>query len=431
MVPELFLRHVEDRVGAERRDDPGALREFALELARDPSRRSRGRGAAAPGMSAATRRSASSEPAKWRSSAKRVASGRSARSAPPATTQPVFGCTGPPQFTGPSGSPRHSTSSVSHRSAAERSVVRLSTRPDGAVLVVVHEQHDGAPEVRIAEVGHRDEQRRRERTGTPVEGSHVTPGSLANAAKPIPCARIVQRFASVVRALAVASRIPLRRARPRTSRSRRSRSRRGGCALARRARLGRVAGAARDRRRVARPRAVAAATRAPRRTAATGARRRCRDRSRRPLPRRARPLLHLSGVASPGLARFERRARRAFRCRALGFPLARARDRLGVRRGALLSRPPPARTGPGAGPRQPRSHGPRSPSARPTAISPTGPPRLDSASTSGVLAWRSDSIRASIAAHALNNGVALLEVATELHLPEGAGRDAALARGRR
>jgi membrane protease YdiL (CAAX protease family) len=37
----------------------------------------------------------------------------------------------------------------------------------------------------------------------------------------------------------------------------------------------------------------------------------------------------------------------------------------------------------------------------------------------GVLAWRSDSIRASIAAHALNNTVALAEVALELRIPEG------------
>lgn len=36
----------------------------------------------------------------------------------------------------------------------------------------------------------------------------------------------------------------------------------------------------------------------------------------------------------------------------------------------------------------------------------------------GVLAWRSDSIRAPIAAHALNNAVALLEATTELRIPE-------------
>jgi hypothetical protein len=37
----------------------------------------------------------------------------------------------------------------------------------------------------------------------------------------------------------------------------------------------------------------------------------------------------------------------------------------------------------------------------------------------GILAWRSDSIRAPIAAHALNNAVALLETAAELRIPEG------------
>jgi membrane protease YdiL (CAAX protease family) len=39
----------------------------------------------------------------------------------------------------------------------------------------------------------------------------------------------------------------------------------------------------------------------------------------------------------------------------------------------------------------------------------------------GVLADAADSIRASILAHAANNAVALLEVTTELHIPEGAG----------
>lgn len=36
----------------------------------------------------------------------------------------------------------------------------------------------------------------------------------------------------------------------------------------------------------------------------------------------------------------------------------------------------------------------------------------------GLLAWRSDSIRAPIAAHALNNAVALLEATTELRIPD-------------
>ena len=37
----------------------------------------------------------------------------------------------------------------------------------------------------------------------------------------------------------------------------------------------------------------------------------------------------------------------------------------------------------------------------------------------GALAWHSDSIRAPIAAHVLNNAMALLEVASELRIPEG------------
>lgn len=47
----------------------------------------------------------------------------------------------------------------------------------------------------------------------------------------------------------------------------------------------------------------------------------------------------------------------------------------------------------------------------------------------GVLAWWDDSIRPALAAHALNNAVAVLEAGLELHLPAGPGAAASIGVG--
>ncbi len=131
----------------------------------------------------------------------------------------------------------------------------------------------------------------------------------------------------------------------------------------------------------------------------------------------AESLLHLSGASSPGLARFDD-ALAGLSLSRIGFPLAALA--LGSALGeelffrGLLQR--------GLAPVLGRSaaiagvalafgvaHGDLAHGAAATLLG----------LYLGVLAWASGSIRAPIAAHVLNNAVALFEVACELRFPEG------------
>ena len=164
VIPELFLGHVEDRLVRERRDDPRALRELALELPGTPTRvaeeepqlRGHVRGDAAQRVE----RTREVEIVREARRFGQIGEIGTARDDPAGVrlhrTAPVHGPLG---IAVPLDVERLAEIGGGEIRAA------VQHEADGAVLVVMDEQHDGAPEVRIAEVGHRDEQRRRERRG--------------------------------------------------------------------------------------------------------------------------------------------------------------------------------------------------------------------------------------------------------------------------
>ena len=131
----------------------------------------------------------------------------------------------------------------------------------------------------------------------------------------------------------------------------------------------------------------------------------------------AETLMHLSGVTSPGLARFED-ALTGVPLSRLGFPFVALAIgsacgeeiffRGLLQRGLVPVLGPAAAIG-GVALAFGLAHGDPAHGAAATGLG----------LYLGVLAWRSDSIRAPMAAHALNNSVALLELATDLHVPEG------------
>jgi hypothetical protein len=126
-LPHRLGLHLEDDARREWRDEPRALRQLVRADCPQPAYPRKDESV---GGVASTRFSVSSEPAKCSSSETSVTSSRSAPVASPRSTQPVLGCTGPPQFTSVAGAPCHSMPREAHRLSAAISERRFSSSPN-------------------------------------------------------------------------------------------------------------------------------------------------------------------------------------------------------------------------------------------------------------------------------------------------------------
>ena len=170
----------EHLVAARRLDDPGVLLELALELARAPSRRGRrrrARGARRRRRASVSSRSPGTKPRSGSTSTMACAG-----SSHSASTMTPVGATGPPTQTRGAGSASQSRSGTASATGAGRRPVEHE--PHRAVLGVLRDEDDGAPEVRVQEGRARDQELAAQRV-------HVRPAARSRAGS------MPQRAASV------------------------------------------------------------------------------------------------------------------------------------------------------------------------------------------------------------------------------------------